>query len=630
MQHHFINHLFNTQTTQVLFWTLTHSLWQGLVFALIAAIVLASTKKSATALRYKLLSGCLALFIITSALTFCYEAFSVAKHVASSADPVITSPGGALVIAAPDSIIQKLILLVLPYENRIVLAWVAVIAFKFLGLVKGLRDVHVLKHRHVLDAGDYWNSRVKALAESAGIKRSVVLLQSAIAKMPMVAGYFKPVILFPAAALTALAPEEVEAILLHELAHIHRKDYLINLFQRIAEIIFFFNPAVTWMSSLIKDERENCCDDIAVRQTNNKRQLVQALVSFQEYSATAWAPSFSGQKNTSLNRIKRIITNNNKTLSSMEKTFLMAGIAITVFAAFAFSKHQHVPPHKPPLAATTQAAVTADKIAMIPQSFNDSDSTTVIKTTLDGKQYKLVEKNGKVTELYVDNVRIPDDKISGYSDVIAKLNEKMEARKKELEEQKEALAAQREAMAAQRKEMEADKLAMDSQAQHFKNMEGQAEELKEQMARLKMENDSDAPARLEALKAQEDMLHQKALAMQDDAENKAQFKQLKALKDEQKMQKDILKREMDESLVVSRKERETMLSQQNAMRAEMDQQRALMRDQQKKMMKMKDKSNEELRKQVESLRAENERLRHQLNQNHNTDSLQVSPGAPHQ
>jgi beta-lactamase regulating signal transducer with metallopeptidase domain len=84
--------------------------------------------------------------------------------------------------------------------------------------------------------------------------------------------------------LTTLPASEIEAILLHELAHIRRRDYLVNLLQSFSDIIFFFNPAVLWLSSLIRDERENCCDDIAIGEVKNKKQFIHALLSFQEYN----------------------------------------------------------------------------------------------------------------------------------------------------------------------------------------------------------------------------------------------------------------------------------------------------------------------------------------------------------
>ena len=128
--------------------------------------------------------------------------------------------------------------------------------------------------------------------------------------------------------------------MIHELAHIHRKDFLVNVLQHIIEIVFFFNPAVWWVSALIKSERENCCDDIAVSQTDSKQNYIRALLSFEQFNlplAYPLANAFAGEKNHLMNRIKRIIYNNNKTLNNMEKKFLAAGMIITTACIFAFA-----------------------------------------------------------------------------------------------------------------------------------------------------------------------------------------------------------------------------------------------------------------------------------------------------
>ena len=163
--------------------------------------------------------------------------------------------------------------------------------------------------------------------------RPVTLLQSGIAKCPMVIGHLKPIILFPVGFLNALSTEEVEAILIHELAHIKRNDFLINIIQTITEILFFFNPAIWWVSSLIRKERENCCDDISVAIMKSKTGYVQALISFQEYSFTAgrYTPAFPGTGYGLLDRVKRLIHNQNSPLSSTHKFILMT---IAVFLVF--------------------------------------------------------------------------------------------------------------------------------------------------------------------------------------------------------------------------------------------------------------------------------------------------------
>jgi hypothetical protein len=146
--------------------------------------------------------------------------------------------------------------------------------------------------------------------------------------MPVVIGHLKPIILIPVGLLAGLPAEQVEAILLHELAHIRRNDYFINFLQNITEAMFFFNPGLLWISSLLREERENCCDDMALAQTHDKRGFVQALISFKEHElyGSKYATAFPGKKNYLMRRVTRILDNKNKTIGVGEKLFLMAGI----------------------------------------------------------------------------------------------------------------------------------------------------------------------------------------------------------------------------------------------------------------------------------------------------------------
>ena len=158
-----------------------------------------------------------------------------------------------------------------------------------------------------------------------GVRCSVSLLQSQLVKVPVALGILKPVILLPLGLITHLPPEQVETILLHELAHIRRRDYLVNLLQHIVEAIFFFNPAVRWISSLIRQEREASCDDIVVANCNQKTNYLNALVNFQEYSFkhnTPYAMSIGSKRHYLLNRVKRIINNKNKGVTLFEKAVL--------------------------------------------------------------------------------------------------------------------------------------------------------------------------------------------------------------------------------------------------------------------------------------------------------------------
>src|SRR6202012_743421 len=101
-----------------------------------------------------------------------------------------------------------------------------------------------------------------ALARQMGIQRTVLLMESPLIDVPSVVGWFKPIVLVPIAFLSSMPPNQIEAILAHELAHVRRCDYFINLFQVMIETLLFYHPAVRWISCTIREERENCCDDI--------------------------------------------------------------------------------------------------------------------------------------------------------------------------------------------------------------------------------------------------------------------------------------------------------------------------------------------------------------------------------
>ena len=158
--------------------------------------------------------------------------------------------------------------------------------------------------------------------------------------MPMMAGFIKPVILLPFSILSQLSPAQVEAVLLHELAHIRRKDYIVNLLFSLGEMFFFFNPGVLWICSLIREERENCCDDIAVRQAGSKKEFISALVSFQDHDSKAGlcALAFPGSGDHLLQRVRRIVYRDNKTLDGGEKFFLICCFFISAALMVAFTR----------------------------------------------------------------------------------------------------------------------------------------------------------------------------------------------------------------------------------------------------------------------------------------------------
>jgi hypothetical protein len=128
--------------------------------------------------------------------------------------------------------------------------------------------------------------------------------------------------------LTQLSPATVEAVVLHELAHIKRQDYLVNLCQLLAEAVFSFNPALLWLSAILREEREYCCDDLAIATTKNRKGFVQALISFRERASTTYVLAFPASKNNLLKRVSRIVHNQSTPPDAAGKAFLIASFIL--------------------------------------------------------------------------------------------------------------------------------------------------------------------------------------------------------------------------------------------------------------------------------------------------------------
>lgn len=122
--------------------------------------------------------------------------------------------------------------------------------------------------------------QITDLARTIGVKKMVGAVESTIAKIPVVFGHFKPVILLSVCMAINLSPAQLEAVLLHELAHIRRNDYLVNCALQFIQAVFFFNPFCHWLIALMRQEREHACDDLVIAQTGNKKDLVSALLFF--------------------------------------------------------------------------------------------------------------------------------------------------------------------------------------------------------------------------------------------------------------------------------------------------------------------------------------------------------------
>jgi bla regulator protein blaR1 len=458
------NYFVSDEIIKAIAWTLLHSLWQGMILAIVAGAVILTTKKSSPVLRYNLLSAALVVFVLIVAATFVSQITHTISFEPKTATQFLDNQPQNIyidwsIVEYNSSMIGQLIQIINKYAFSIAWCWFFVIAFKFLRMSFGIYGMYQLKTKNTVDAGTYWNHKLQDLCKQLQITQKVQLLQSGIIKVPAVVGYFKPVILFPAAMFTALPMHEIEAILIHELGHIRRRDFLVNFSQHMVEVIFFFNPAVLWISSLIKTERENCCDEITINNTGNKKGYIQALLNFEnlQLKTPQLATAFAGQKNSLLNRVKRIIYNNNKTLNNMEKKFLsicllFISMLLLVTISNKAQKNRRITKSDYPTIKSNQTPSTNVKDTIEPKDshlprnntsnsisftgrsgwwYQDSTGYTStitgrMHTTIEGKKYIINWDKNKVTDLSIDGQIIAKEKIGQHQSIFDKLLRQLE------------------------------------------------------------------------------------------------------------------------------------------------------------------------------------------------------------
>jgi bla regulator protein BlaR1 len=303
-------------------WTVIHSLWQAGLVAFVMALVLLKMQTKSAKWRYLMANLSLLTVFLLAAANFCRLYLNKASEVASISE-------GALVSAKSEWILffseptwtEQFIAYFNEHLPIIVVVWLSGMAFFVLRLIGGYAYVQRLKTYQVQALPQRWQELLNDLTQRVSLNKNVRLLESMQVGVPMVIGFFKPVILMPVGAVNQLRPEEVEAILAHELGHILRHDFLLNIIQSIIETLFYFNPAVWWISANIRTERENCCDDIAIQICGSSLSYVKALVRLQEmnHRAPALAMLFPGKKNQLLNRARRLLNQPQNRSNIMEK-----------------------------------------------------------------------------------------------------------------------------------------------------------------------------------------------------------------------------------------------------------------------------------------------------------------------
>ncbi len=332
---------------QAIGWALLHFIWQGAVVGTLTAAALALLRRSAADVRYVVSAIALSVMLTLPAVTAVQmwrtniggaglppspglRRTAVALAEAGQEGPtgiggisdVRDASGTARLKAGPTGAQASLTELAIPLLRSgsvgqslrldgwlpvVLLGWLCGVMVLSLRLMSSWLWVQRMKTHGTEPARDGWQVIATRLSRRLHIGRTVTLLESMRVDVPTVIGWMRPVVLLPVSALSGLTPHQLEAILAHELAHIRRHDYLVNLLQTLVETLLFYHPAVWWLSSRIRIERENCCDDLAVSLCGDPLTYAQALADLEERRSGRPELAMAATGGSLLQRVRRLL-----------------------------------------------------------------------------------------------------------------------------------------------------------------------------------------------------------------------------------------------------------------------------------------------------------------------------------
>ncbi len=339
-------------------WMLLHSLWQFSLIAIALAILLETLQRRSAATRYIVCCVALATTLLTAGITFSLttgmpvgdiltvappaspidvtpnepleEAFpnataDIAPSLPPSFPPIEVAPAIAL---SPDpipdetkphstNIPEETTADTPPFADRISttlqpwlpgasLVWFCGVLLLSLWNTGGWLGVVRLRRIGTEPVAQELRERVEAVANQLKLRQSVHVLQSAFVEVPVITGWWRPVLLMPVGIVTGLTSQQLDALLAHELTHVRRHDYLVNLIQTLVETVLFYHPAIWWMSRKIRAEREYCCDDAAIRVCGDGVEYATVLAAFEQMRA-APRPAVAATDGNTLSRVRRIL-----------------------------------------------------------------------------------------------------------------------------------------------------------------------------------------------------------------------------------------------------------------------------------------------------------------------------------
>ncbi len=405
-----LNQWMQSDWLKALGWTFVHSLWQIAIIGLMLYIILRLIPGRSAHVRYTISTMGIWLIVISALSTFLVM-LPETKQITEVTGRVILMKGNNELYLT-DSVTIWLESN-MPMMLTVWLGGVMILMIRLLfslGWVSHMRSTAALS----LEIQQSLDNIVHRLQ----LKIKPVASESNYVSSPVTIGHLKPLILFPIGIVNQLTPGEVEAILTHELAHIVRRDYLSNLIQSFIETLFYYHPVTWWISSVVREERENRADDLAVSWCGDHLGYAKALMTVEEMQIDqkpALTIGFASRKGVMLARIQRILHIPYKNHNQMEKTVLLS-LCSLCFLAFTITGNTKNEDQNKKEEATQEITVSVTRTDTIP-----SKGTYRIHKKTDEQEINIEVEDGDIKELKIDGKEIEPADFEEYEDIIDEL-----------------------------------------------------------------------------------------------------------------------------------------------------------------------------------------------------------------
>jgi beta-lactamase regulating signal transducer with metallopeptidase domain len=336
-------------------WAILHSLWQGVAIAAIVALLLRVLTRSTANVRY--LIACAGLAAMTAGWTFTAASYvsprpsepGLALGATTEEVAVVVSPpaaaqageGPRIVSGTP---VRSWRVRLESWSAAIVFAWLLGVLFLSMRVVFGWYQVRRLRASQNQSVTDALLLRALTIAEHLRVTRSFQIAQSAVVQVPTVVGWLRPLILLPLSALSGLPSAQLDAVIAHELAHVRRHDYLVNILQTAVEVLLFYHPACWWITRQIRSEREHCCDDLVVQVCGDPVGYATALTELESLRGATPALGLAATDGPLLRRVRRLLTPSTANESGPSWMAALLPVAILTIALTSVNAAQSTTP----------------------------------------------------------------------------------------------------------------------------------------------------------------------------------------------------------------------------------------------------------------------------------------------